>query len=358
MVALAIGALACGAPRRAWRAASAPRPSSPAAYAVVNIDRPVFLAPDRRAPTVSLRSAAGESRRVPWASPSLLSVRALRQRGEWVEIETLGESDARHCANLHPVLEGLRLRYYVPSDRIATIVSREVRQSFDDETSIVLRRGVPVFALESRRRPEPRRSRRRAGRLFRVHLGAVSIVLRLGDDEVGTRYLPSEAASADVASGYVISGSALGGGRVLVGQTGRLESDRSAGLAVRPVGEPRDGRRIVSASSPCGTIRASASESDLVSGAAHVERGVSPGAARALVPPGTEVTYRGGQLAGVTTAAVEVRAERGRDGPRRCFSVPIDVRRSNHLELCFGENALREPIAGVARALGDPRPPR
>lgn len=299
------------------------------AYAVVRADAPLHVAPDHRTPVVAL------------PADGFLPFRMLRERDGWAWLETLGAPDESHCATSLRSLEALRLRLYTPLAALVPVTVREITQTFDDDTSVHLARGVPLEPVSG-------------DRLYRLHLGGLRTVLRLDRDAIGTRYLPSAPIERRPRA-QVLRGDVLASGAVILGSTGRVTGPPSAVLAVYSHEEGAGDARL-EVRPRCGSLR--------VRVPAHAVQPALPSPLRAdppsppFVVPGAAVFWANGQRAGMTTAPAAVRDEVAVDGPRdhRCFRHPLghDRRASRSVVLCFRRRDVVDDGAAAAQWLDAP----
>lgn len=331
-LALALLAAGCGPERVQWQ----PRPTPPdtSSFALVWTGATFRVAPDLRAPTVSLAPAGAD--RAPWLGDTFVVVHVLRERRGWAEVETAGTATDAHCVPDAPGLRPFRLRLYVPSRALAQLTVREVVQRFEDGTSAWLARGVPLERLE------------RPG-YYRVRLGALSTVLRLEPSEIGTRYLPSEAPPAAEPPAGRLDVAALRAGVPVLGQTGRVHSAvATADLPVASV-EPRGSEALVVLRPRCAELRVRVpvhvvgEPPDLLS--------ATPPPAEAGPPfaePGTPIFWPGGREAGSVTERVGLDHEVEGDAERRCFGRALDGGDTPGAVLCFRRADLGTPGAPAA----------
>ncbi len=346
---LAVGLLAgllagCAPGRRRWQPRD-PVGDEPVTYAIVAASEPIYTAPSPRAPSLALAPPS----RAAFTSARLAALRLLRTRGGWAELESPGVAPDDACVAPLGALEGLRLRLFVPEGRLMPVTAREVRQTFADDTSVTLRRGVPLEPL--------------AGTpLYRARLGGVSTVVRLGPTEVGSRYLPIGApppAPTPASTGWL-------GPRtrsIVVGQTGRLErEDPQLALPVYSLRPHGPSESLVELRPRCAVIEArvpnaEAGPTDLVLGALVAD---GEGGSRPTVEPGAEVYWGDGRPAGQVVTALRLAGDElpARDG-RRCFAHPLwgafaASAEASRVELCFDRAAVLDPGAGLGARLAPP----
>lgn len=339
-LALALLAVACGPQRRQWRPPDDAPQGAATSFAVVPAGADFYIAPDPRAPTVSLTSPG--TARAPWLSDEVVAVRVIGERRGWVAIETLGEPGEAHCAPARPALLPLRLRLYVHARALGAVTVREVDQSFDDGTAVHLARGVPLTGAGH-------------GRLFRAQMGDVTAVVRLDTSAVGTRYLPSAPAERDEPEGW-LAADALHAGVPILGQTGRVQSSaahadapvyaiEAGGSEARVELRPRCGRLRVRV--PAHVVRAP----DSVVLGEHTPSPPAPPFAEA----GTALYWPGGREAGTVTARIGLGPEEVGESTatHRCFARALHASAEASVVLCVRRDAVDEPGA-AARGLAAP----
>lgn len=277
------------------------------------------------------------------AGPRYGAFRVIEQRGDWVTLETLGEPRGPHCAESLRALEPFRLRFFVPARALALVTRREVAQPFSDGTRIELARGVPAEPVDRD--------------LFRVHLGAVTTVVRLSRADVGTRYLPSaELPPAQPTGG--LDGAALAAAVPILGQTGRVEAREPVAAPVYAE-RPRGAETLVELRPPCARVVVRVPSHAIVPWQPQAnEEPAAPGTV--VVRAGAIVRWRGGAHAGVATRDVVPGVEVEGDGVRRCFRRMLhqgidDGDPNSYVDLCFAREDVREAGAAPSSRLGDPR---
>lgn len=337
---LALGLIACAPSRRRWQPRDTPADGS-TAFAVVALSTPLHTAPSRRAPALRLSDAAPR----PWAPDRLAVFRLQRERGGWAELESPGPLDQTHCAGEARPLRPFALRLFAPASALVPVTSREVVQTFSDDTSIALARGVPVLPLPGTR-------------LHRARLGSMSVVVRLGDADTNTRYLPSLPREPDgPAIGYVRP-DVVSSGAAILGQTGRLTaSSPHLALPYYDVFARGPAERIVELWPRCAILRvrvpATALDQSLDLLGTLGRREAEP---VAVVEPGAPVYWGDGREAGTTVERASLEREVDPRHDRRCFALgprPADGEEAA-VTLCFDPEDLRSPGAGLGHRLASP----
>ena len=80
---------------------------------------------------------------------AVVSYRLVEDKGEWLAIESLPETDMkRHCVRPESALTGIALRLFVHRADVLDVVSRGVRMIYSDGTSVALAAGVAVGNAE------------------------------------------------------------------------------------------------------------------------------------------------------------------------------------------------------------------
>ncbi|MEZ4336131.1 MAG: hypothetical protein R3B82_05840 [Sandaracinaceae bacterium] len=335
-LALGLLALGCGPQRVRWE----PQPTTPDAssFGLVWVGTPFHLAPDPRAPTVSL--APPGAALAPWLGDTFVPVRVLAERRGWARVETLGPDAAAHCVPEAPGIRPFRLRLYIESRALSQLTVREVGQRFDDGTSAWIARGVPLERL-----PQPG--------FFRIRLGEMSTVLRLEPSAVGTRYLPSEPRPEAGPPAGRLSYDALRAGVPVLGQTGRVHSSVAADDVLLTSVEPLGAEALVTMTPRCAELRVRVpihlvgGPADLLSGTATPEAPTAP-----FVEPGTPIFWPGGREAGTVVERIGLDHEVEGDAERRCFGRALHGGESPNAVLCFRRADLGERGAAPAAARG------
>jgi len=228
------------------------------------------------------------------------------------------------------------------------VTTREVEQTFPDDTSIELSRGVPLDPLGS------------TG-LFRAHLGGVSTVLRLDAGDVGTRYLPSPPLPHPDTT-RVLSSDALAADVPILGETGRLEGEREGSLDVYEATSRGNSELFVEVRPRCAraVVRVPAHVVTEVSGRISGREAEEP-STPPLVRAGATVYWSDGREAGTVASRADPGEEVERHGDRRCFRravrpVPPEASSdpSAAVVLCFDRRDVIDPDVGPAELLDAP----
>ncbi|MCB9594184.1 MAG: hypothetical protein H6719_15740 [Sandaracinaceae bacterium] len=331
LASLALSLAACGPQRLQWQ----PRETAPEAssFAVVWAGASFHVAPDPRAPTISL--APPGAARAPWLGDTFVAVHVVRERDGWATVETLGRPGADHCVPDLPGLLPFRLRLHVSSRALTSVTVREVAQRFDDGTSIRLGRGVPLERLT-----QPH--------FYRARLGDLSTVVRLDPSEVGLRYLPSESLAQPGPMNGRLSIEALRAGVPILGQTGRVHSADATEDAPVAIVDMRGSEALVELSSVCGALRVRV-PSHVIAEApeASVDATAPAEPAPPLVEPGVPVFWPGGREAGVVSARVGLGHEVEAEGEQRCFGWAFHGGDEPTAVLCFRASDVTDPGAAA-----------
>ncbi len=137
--ALSIGVAEASAAQ--WRARI---PSPPSGFVYVRATAWLRTGPSADADRVRVVVPATGSR---VASDAVLPFRAKGWVGEFLEVETLGVSTFCGAPRLSSLV-GYKLRFLVREQDVALATSRDVEISFNDGTTLSLRPGVPLMALD------------------------------------------------------------------------------------------------------------------------------------------------------------------------------------------------------------------
>jgi hypothetical protein len=332
--------LASCAPRRVqWQPSQPMAGEMPTAFAVVWAGAPFHVAPDPSSPTVPLMPAANA--REPWAHDTFIAVRVIGESNGWATIETLGGRDEEHCTDARPALDSFRLRLHVPTRSLVSVTTREVTQSFDDDTSVRIGRGVPIESLGR-------------GDLYRVRLSELSTVVRLAVRDVGTRYLPNPAPESATPTG-LLAIDALRAGVPIVGTTGRVHSSTGQGDVAVYAREAHGSELLVELRPRCASLRVRVPAhvvSDVL-GTRVASEPVADGAPPFL-EPGARIFWPDGTDAGSITRRVGAGDEVEARGELRCFARALQAGAEANIVLCFRGADVVTPGQGVANNLTAP----
>ncbi|HEU5059684.1 MAG TPA: hypothetical protein VFU21_24300 [Kofleriaceae bacterium] len=237
-----------GAPARA--AIAAPRAGE---YAVVSPAVDFFAAPRRGA--LHFRARAEPRSADPgqdFAEGVVLRVRG--SRGGWIEVEnpSLAEVSARHCREALGGLDPFELRFFVPADALAAVVTRRFRKTYADGTAVDLMPGMPLGGAAAGGKQVSRRA-----------FGLLTV--DLPPDAVGRSYPAAGAGLAGQFRRAAERAASVESDQVLAGGARLRAGPHDVVTAVATTTLPRKvaGGLVVTLADPCARVTARAAPDDI-----------------------------------------------------------------------------------------------
>ena len=280
-----------------------------ARFVLVSADASLFPSQDTDVPAYHVSepgTASGDSR----------LFRVIKDRGEWLDVETPGSPADAHCTGGIPSLEDAKIRFTVERKQLVPVTTRETTVRFEDGSSLRLPAGVALSDEGGRYRVVgvPR------GPSFPLDAKVVGTAYaapgRLRGKQARDLYLqPAATISVD---GTPLRPENLGFGPSTV-------EDPLALAAMRAVGT----RALVTLRRACFEVTAWASPDDVgprTSPEMSGIYGMLGGQPTFYARRGTRLFWRDGRPAGVATGDLELDAEIPNDDARVCHEIPLDRR--------------------------------
>lgn len=266
-------------------------PRAPQRFVMVASGTTLHTRPDDAAPGPTLPTAA--------------TFRRVRERGDWVELETVADP-TRQCAAALAPPDGLRVRLFTRNTSLAQVLSRPLRLT-GPEGSLVVQPGVEV-----------REGSRRTAPAELVHAG-IRLVLVLAPS-VGRDH-PAPAAERMISRAERLAP----GTRAALPDGVALEVQRDTNVYVRSRRSTIEGTRVTLAT-PCVSVEAEVSERAVLPVMElDVEEAETPAAPRWRLRRGARLRWPDGGNAGRAAGAVRITDEGHENAGARCFHVPLRV---------------------------------
>jgi len=317
-------------------AADIPRAADAQSLDYVLVRREAFL--------YARADAASERVRDPWGTRyqqrlgPFWVMRFVAENSGWVQVATLPVfRAAEHCYPTVSGLEGLDLRFYVRRADVAPVTARQVRQTFEDGTSLTIVAGVGVVA--------------RGRNHYDAMVRGATVRLDLGAADLAARYRPigkipvSRSSNALLAPGARVD---FGNGGRLTAEAGRrarggggghvvsfsvADTRRSGGggddgpprapLAVEQPPTTQRGRSLAFVRNSCLELNGFVNSRDLTmdrEGRPAVDLGSHHGTS---LNPGTMLYWPDGSRAGRVADNAALDGAPREQGPRVCFDHPL-----------------------------------
>ncbi|MBW2700083.1 MAG: TonB family protein [Deltaproteobacteria bacterium] len=154
---------------RVWAAA-------PAEYVLVWKNACLHQGPDAKSPRV--RELAFSDKERPERLEQVRVFRLVAWQGDWVQIETMQDSNYEHCMAPLYDLADYRLNLFVRKQDVVLVLREEVREQYADGTSLRLRPGLPLLFNQSDKR-------------YRVAHAGLALAAKFSADKVAKSYRPA-----------------------------------------------------------------------------------------------------------------------------------------------------------------------